>query len=89
MAAWYCAPDTTALLVLVASVDLMDLVALIALAALMALTVLLSYTKTGSWFTRSLFLVSYQRVRKAWLLAVLPSKSDAETTQGQSCSSND
>ena len=56
---------------------------------LAALAAFHALRKTGSWFTRSLFLVSYQRVRKAWLLAVLPSKSDAKTTQGQSCSSND
>ena len=47
------------------------------------------YTKQAPGFTRSLFLVSYQRVRKAWLLAVLPSKSNTKTTQRQSCSSND
>ena len=83
MAAWFYAPDTAALVVLVA------LTGLTGLTGLMALTVLPSYTKTGSWFTRSLFF-SYQRAWKAaQLLAVLPSKSDAKTTQGQSCSSND
>ena len=48
-----------------------------------------SHAKQAPGFTRSLFLVSYQRVWKAQLLAVFPSKSDAKTTQGQSCSSND
>ena len=61
---------------------------MMAATGLMDLTVLLSHTKTGSWFTRSLFF-SYQRAWKAQLLAVLPSKSDAKTTQGQSSSSND
>ena len=72
---------------MMAATGLTGLTALAALTGLMALTVLLSYTKTGSWFTRSLFF-SYQRAWKVWLLAVLPSKSDAKTTQGQSCSSN-
>ena len=45
--------------------------------------------KQAPGFTRSLFLVSYQRVRKAaQLLAVLPSQSNTKTTQRQSCSSN-
>ena len=43
MAAWFCAPDTAALLVLV---------------VLMALTVLLSYTKTGSWFYQEPVLIA-------------------------------
>lgn len=44
--------------------------------------------KQAPGFTRSLFF-SYQRAWKAQLLAVLPSQSDAKTTQRQSCSSND
>ena len=69
--------------------DLGDLVSLDGLGFLVALAVLVRYAKQAPGFTRSLFLVSYQRVRKAWLLAVLPSKSNTKTTQGQSCSSND
>lgn len=45
--------------------DLGDLVSLDGLGFLVALAVLVCYTKQAPGFTRSLFLVSYQRVRKA------------------------
>ena len=45
--------------------DLGDLVSLDGLGFLVALAVLVRYAKQAPGFTRSLFLVSYQRVRKA------------------------
>ena len=83
MNAQFCAPHT---IVLVAWVTLS---ALVALAAWLLWRPSTRHAKQAPGFTRSLFLVSYQRVRKAWLLAVFPSQSNTKTTQGQSCSSND
>lgn len=45
--------------------DLGDLVSLDGLGFLVALAVLVRHVKQAPGFTRSLFLVSYQRVRKA------------------------
>ena len=84
MNAQFCAPHT---IVLVAWVTLS---ALVALAAWLLWRPSTRHAKQAPGFTRSLFLVSCQRVRKtAQLLAVLPSKSNTKTTQRQSCSSND
>ena len=52
MAAWFCAPDTAALLVLVVLVALVDLVASVDSVALT------SYTKTGSWFYQEPVLIA-------------------------------
>ena len=69
--------------------DLGDLVSLGGLGSLVALAALHTPRKTGSWFTRSLFFSQLSVSSELKLLAVLPSKSNTKTTQGQSCSSND
>ena len=55
MAAWFCAPDTAALLVLVALVDLVASVDSVALT---------SYTKTGSWFYQEPVLIVISEFEK-------------------------
>lgn len=83
MAAWFYAPDTAALVVLVA------LTGLTALVVLMALTDLADLHKNRLLVYQEPVLIAISGFGTQELLAVLPSKSDTETTQGQSCNSND